>query len=51
MELIDIKAMKVRNIQIRDTGILCGIVSVFLGLYTTDKFDFSSPLEIYWLHY
>lgn len=40
MELIDIKALKVSDIQIRETGILFGVISVFLGMYTTDKFWF-----------
>jgi len=40
MGLIDIKALKVSDIQIKETGILFGTISVFLGLYTTDKFWF-----------
>lgn len=40
MGLIDIKALKVSGIQIRETGILFGAVCVFLGLYTTDQFWF-----------
>ena len=38
MGLIDIKALKVSDIQIRETGILFGVISVFLGLYTTHQF-------------
>lgn len=40
MGLIDIKALKITDIQIRETGILFGIISVVLGLYTTNKFWF-----------
>ena len=40
MGLIDIKALKVTDIQIRETGILFGVISVFLGLYTTNQFWF-----------
>lgn len=40
MGLIDIKALKVSGNQIRETGILFGVISVFLGLYTTDSYWF-----------
>lgn len=40
MELFDKKALKVSDTQIRETGIMFGAVSVFLGLYTTSQFWF-----------
>lgn len=46
MGLIDTKALKVSDIQIRETGILFGAISVFLGLYTTDQFWFFIAIGI-----
>jgi uncharacterized membrane protein len=46
MGLIDIKALKVSGIQIRETGILFGVISVFLGLYTDDKYWFFVAIGI-----
>lgn len=40
MGLIDKQTLKVSDSQIRETGILFGVVCVFLGLYTTDQFWF-----------
>ena len=46
MGLIDIKALKVSDNQIRETGILFGVISVFLGLYTTNQFWFFIAIGI-----
>lgn len=46
MGLINIKALKITDIQIRETGILFGVISLFLGLYTTDKFWFIIAIGI-----
>ena len=46
MGLIDIKALKVSDIQIRETGILFGVISIFLGLYSADKFWFIIAIGI-----
>ncbi len=46
MGLIDTKSLKVCDNQIRETGILFGAVSVFLGLYTTDQFWFFIAIVI-----
>ena len=46
MGLIDIKALKVTDIQIRETGILFGVIAVFLGLYTTNQFWFFIAIGI-----
>lgn len=43
---IDIKALKVSDIQIRETGVLFGVISVFLGLYTADKYWFFVAIGI-----
>ena len=40
------KALKVSDIQIRETGILFGVISVFLGLSTTEKFWFFIAIGI-----
>lgn len=38
MGLFDMKTLKISKNQIIETGILFGIISIILGLYTTDKF-------------
>jgi len=46
MGLINKKALNVSDIQIRETGILFGAISVFLGMYTTDIFWFFIAIGI-----
>ena len=46
MELIDMKRLKVSDSQTRDTGILFGVISVFLGLYSPYKFWFFIAIGI-----
>jgi len=40
------KAIKISDIQIRETGILFGIVLIVIGLYSADKFWFFTAIGI-----
>ena len=38
--------IKISDIQIRETGILFGLVSILIGLYSADKFWFFAAIGI-----
>jgi len=40
------RGIKISDIQIRETGILFGLVSILIGLYSADKFWFFAAIGI-----